>query len=223
MQLRILQLNGLSPELWSLLASPHRCWAPLGLCVFHFPRPRRRPKKLHLREPRSLRAAPGLLQLRFMHHRFNKHRQHPHRSPLPILPAKGTKLFPLLSSPPNPRLYQLSIKKIQLQFGIRQNTLITKGWCNLITWYLFRGLSRGLTHIERGWKGQRKKAMQGKCQNKPSLLCCEGHICWMAFLHNLTEPVCACAEERRGGGISVRAFAGPLTARTSDVVEIKNG
>lgn len=61
-QLRILQLNGLSPELWSLLASPHRCWAPLGLCVFHFPRPRRRPKKLHLREPRSLRAAPGLLQ-----------------------------------------------------------------------------------------------------------------------------------------------------------------
>lgn len=161
--------------------------------------------------------------VRFMHHRFNKHRQHPHRSPLPILPAEGTKLFPLLSSPPNPRLYQLSIKKIQLQFGIRQNTLITKGWCNLITWYLFRGLSRGLTHIERGWKGKRKKAMQGKCQNKPSLLCCEGHICWMAFLHNLTEPVCACAEERRGGGISVRAFAGPLTARTSDVVEIKNG
>lgn len=69
----------------------------------------------------------------FMHHRFNKHRQHPRRSPLPILPAEGTKLFPLLSSPPNPRLYQLSIKKIQLQFGIRQNTLITKGWCNLIT------------------------------------------------------------------------------------------
>ncbi|KAF1375466.1 hypothetical protein PFLUV_G00220490 [Perca fluviatilis] len=62
----------------------------------------------------------------FMHHRFNKHRQHPRRSPLPILPAERTKLFPLLSSPPNPRLYQLSIKKIQLQFGIRQNTLITK-------------------------------------------------------------------------------------------------
>lgn len=81
----------------------------------------------------SARSAGAPTTLCFMHHRFNKHRQHPRRSPLPILPAEGTKLFPLLSSPPNPRLYQLSIKKIQLQFGIRQNTLITKGWCNLIT------------------------------------------------------------------------------------------
>lgn len=112
-------------------------------------------KTPHLREPGSLRAAPAPTALCFMHHRFNKHRQHPRRSPLPILPAEGTKLFPLLSSPPNPRLYQLSIKKIQLQFGIRQNTLITKGWCNLITWYLFRGLSRGLTHIDRGGKKTR--------------------------------------------------------------------
>lgn len=47
----------------------------------------------------------------------------------------------------------------------------------------------------------------------------------MAFLHNLTEPVCVCAqrrgEERRGDGISVRPSTGPLTARTLDVVEIK--
>lgn len=125
-----------------------------ALCI-HFLSPPPSKKPLHLREPGSLRAAPGLLQHCFMHHRFNKHRQHPRRSPLPILPAEGTKLSP--SSPPNPRLYQLSIKKIQLQFGIRQNTLITKGWCNLITWYLFRGLSRGLTHIERGGEKKNKK------------------------------------------------------------------
>lgn len=45
----------------------------------------------------------------------------------------------------------------------------------------------------------------------------------MAFLHNLTKPVCVCAraEERRGDGISVRPSTGPLTARTLDVVEIK--
>lgn len=118
-------------------------------------------KEVHLREPGSLRAAPGILQhcvLCIIV--LNKHRQHPRRSPLPILPAEGTKLFPLLSSPPNPRLYQLSIKKIQLQFRIRQNTLITKGWCNLITWYLFRGLSRGLTHIER--RGGKKQENVGE-------------------------------------------------------------
>ena len=62
-----------------------------------------------------------------------------------ILPAKGTFPPPLLL--PNPRLYQLSIKKNRLQFGIRQNTLITKGWCNLITWYLFR-IYLGVLHQE---------------------------------------------------------------------------
>lgn len=147
-QLRILQPNGLSPELWCLLASPHRCWAPLGLqCLLPFPAA---VQKSPVPEGALVSAcsAGAPTALCFMHHRFNKHRQHPRRSPLPILPAEGTKLFPLLSSPPNPRLYQLSIKKIQLQFGIRLNTLITKGWCNLITWYLFRGLSRGLASRE---------------------------------------------------------------------------
>lgn len=154
-QLRILQLNGLSPELWCLLASPHRCWAPLGpLYSLPFPAAvQKTPAPEGARVSACSAGAPTALC--FMHHRFNKHRQHPRRSPLPILPAEGTKLSP--SSPPNPRLYQLSIKKIQLQFGIRQNTLITKGWCNLITWYLFRGLSRGLTHIERGGEKKNKK------------------------------------------------------------------
>ncbi|KAJ7987447.1 hypothetical protein DPEC_G00326570 [Dallia pectoralis] len=54
------------------------------------------------------------------------HIREPLLFPLPILPAKGTQLFPLLSSLPNPKLYELSAKKIPLQFGIRENTLITK-------------------------------------------------------------------------------------------------
>ena len=120
---------------------------PLHRFLFHRrrrPSKKKRKKKGGEEKKRRKKPAPegarvsacgaGLLQPCVLwHHRFNKHRQHPRRSPLPILPAEGTKLFPLLSSPPNPRLYQLSIKKIQLQFGIRQNTLITKGWCNLIT------------------------------------------------------------------------------------------
>lgn len=123
-----------------------------------FPSPSKRKKNHHPAPegaPVSAWSAAAPRAPCFMHHRFNKHRQHPRRSPLPILPAEGAKLFPLLSSLPNPRLYQLSIKKIQLQFGIRQNTLITKGWCNLITWYLFRGLSRG-SWIEGGEEGKNK-------------------------------------------------------------------
>lgn len=152
--------------------------------------------------PGSACSVGAPTELCFMHHRFNKHRQHPRRSPLPILPAEGTKLFPLLSSPPNPRLYQLSINKIQLQFGIRRNTLITKGWCNLITWYLFRGfISRCC--IEEGKEGK----MSGTCRNKPTL-----SVCWMAFLHNLTELVCV--------GEEGWWYFGP-SVLTSDVVEIK--
>lgn len=155
-RLRILQNEWIiswalmSPGLTSQVLSAARPSAllpffPLSLAV---QKKKKKEKPPHLREPWSLRATPGLLQHCFMHHRFNKHRQHPRRSPLPILPAEGTKLFPLLSSPPNPRLYQLSIKKIQLQFGIRQNTLITKGWYNLI---LVRGFISG-SSIERGEK-----------------------------------------------------------------------
>lgn len=110
----------------------------------------------------------------FLHLGFNKHRQHPNKAdPRRSNPAAeaGTKLFPLLSSSllssarssllPNPRLYQLSIKKIQLQFGIRQNTLITKARCNLITWYLFGALSEAFTPIQRrgGGGGGRKHQM----------------------------------------------------------------
>lgn len=64
----------------------------------------------------------------FMHHAFNKHRQHPHFQSCRLKGQNFSPSSPLLCSPPNPRLYQLSIKKIQLQFGITQNTLITKGW-----------------------------------------------------------------------------------------------
>lgn len=54
------RMAGLSPELWCLLASPHRCWAPFGP-PHYFPS-RRRPKTPRTwgREPWSLRAVPGL-------------------------------------------------------------------------------------------------------------------------------------------------------------------
>lgn len=149
-QLRILQLNGLSPELWCLLASPHRCWAPLGLLrYFLFPPPS---KSLHLREPWSLRAAPGLLQHCVLciivlistdnipaDPRFQSCR------------LKGQNFSP--SSPRRliPGFTSSALRKFNCNLGLDRILLLQKVG---ITWYLFRGLSGGLASREEGGKKQ---------------------------------------------------------------------
>lgn len=106
-----------------------------------------------------LRLSLQQTALRFMPHRFNTDN-------IPADPRffqssrlKGANFSPP-SSPPllssNPRLYQLSIKKIQLQFGIRQNALITKSLVQLDNLILVQGgLSGGLTS-RKGRRGKKK-------------------------------------------------------------------
>ena len=62
----------------------------------------------------------------FMHHRFNKHRQHPRRSPLPILPAEGTKLSP--SSPLRliPGFTSSALRKFNCNLGLDKILLLQK-------------------------------------------------------------------------------------------------
>lgn len=72
----------------------------------------------------------------------------------------------------------------------------------MITWYLFKGLSRGLILTSRERKEKNNKC-RGNVRINPTLLCWHDHICWMAFLHNLTKPVCA-GHVRRGGVLVFR-------------------
>lgn len=114
-----------------------------------------------------------------MLHRFNKLRQHPRALLFQSCPLKGQNFFPspLLSSHslPNPRLYELSIKKIRQQFGIRQNTLITKGWCNLI---LVRGLSQGLNQHQEEKQENLASIVMQNWRIYTSLLCWD----WVLYI-----------------------------------------
>lgn len=66
----------------------------------------------------------------FMHRRFNKDRQH--RRLAPILPAKETKLFPLLFSPPLiPRFTSSAFRKFDCNLGLDKILLLQK---LLATW-----------------------------------------------------------------------------------------
>lgn len=61
----------------------------------------------------------------FMHRPFNKRRQHPR--PAPILPARETKLFPLLSLPPLiPSFTSSALRKFDCNLGLDKILLLQK-------------------------------------------------------------------------------------------------